>query len=37
VTPPDEATRARAAAALDDIRERASAQAAGLWDRMSRL
>lgn len=37
VTPPDDATRARAAAALDDIRERASVQAAALWDRMSRL
>jgi len=37
VTPPDEAARARAAAALDGIRERVQREADALWDRMSRL
>ncbi|MBX7185317.1 MAG: hypothetical protein K1Y01_09255, partial [Vicinamibacteria bacterium] len=37
VSPPDEAARARAAAALDDIRERALVAAGALWDRMRRL
>jgi cytosine/adenosine deaminase-related metal-dependent hydrolase len=37
VAPPSEAARARAAAALDAIRERAQPEADSLWDRMRRL
>lgn len=37
IAPPDAAARARAAAALDDIRQRAQIEADALWDRMSRL
>ena len=37
VSPPDEPAQARAAAALDDIRQRAQVEADALWDRMSRL
>ena len=36
-SPPDEAARARGAAALDDIRQRAQVEADALWDRMRRL
>ncbi len=37
VSPPDDAARARAAAALDEIRQRAQVEADALWDRMRRL
>ena len=37
VSPPDDAARARAASALDDIRQRAQVEADALWDRMRRL
>ncbi len=37
VIPPDEAARARAAEALDEIRQRAQAEANALWNRMSQL